>query len=137
MIYDGEDGVFSISKGESHDQIHSYLLEGLDVWRDCDPIEWGFLSVSDNLVLLTGSAAFDVISDPIIHCWPLIDLLCFSDCFVSARMSGCHMIVGVHHDGSQEFIGWFFQGDNGSDTGWGNHRNFLVVVFTLIYSRWL
>src|SRR6267142_6696860 len=100
MIYDGKDGVFSISEGKSRDQIHGYLLEGSGIWRDRNSIEWGFLSMSDNFVLLTGSTTFDVIGDPIIHRWPLIDLLCFSDCFIPARMSGCHVIVSMCHDGS-------------------------------------
>src|SRR6267142_2364776 len=100
MIYDGEDGIFSISEGESHDQIHGYLLKGSSIRRDCDPVEWSFLSVSDIFVLLTNSTAFDIVSNPIIHCWPLIDLFCFSDCFILARVSGCHMIMSVCQDGS-------------------------------------
>src|SRR6266850_5152707 len=100
MIYNSEDGIFSISEGESCDQVHGYLLKGSSIRRGCNPVEWSFLSMSDNFVLLTDSTAFDVISDPIIHRWPLIDLLCLSDCFISARMSSCHVIVSVCHDGS-------------------------------------
>src|SRR6266850_4473269 len=100
MIYNGQDDVFSISEGKSRDQVHGYLLEGSGVRRDRNSIEWGFLLVSDNFVLLTDSASFDVISDPIIHGWPLVKLFCFPDCFVSARMSGCHVIVSVCHNRS-------------------------------------
>src|SRR6266850_3142778 len=100
MIHDSEDGVFSIPEEKSRDQIHGYLLEGSGIWRDCNSVKWGFLSMSNDFVLLTGCAAFDVISDPIIHRWPLIDLFCFPDHFISARMSGCHVIVSVCHDGS-------------------------------------
>src|SRR6267142_1511138 len=100
MIYNGEDGVLSIPEGKSHDQVHGYLLEGSGVCRDRDSIEWSFLSVSDNFVLLADRAAFDVVSDPIIHCWPLIELFCFPDRFISAQMSGCHVIVSVCHNRS-------------------------------------
>src|SRR6266850_7367054 len=98
MIYDGEDGVFSISEGESRDQIHGYLLKGSSIQRDRNPIEWSFLSVSDNFVLLTGSTAFDVVSNPVVHRWPLVDLFCLSDCFISTRMSSCYVIVSMCHD---------------------------------------
>src|SRR6267142_3651018 len=100
MIYNSKDGVFSISEGESRDQVHGYLLEGSSVRRDCNPVEWSFLPMSDDLILLTDSTAFDVISNPIIHRWPLIDLFCLSDGFVSAWMSSCHVIVSVCHDGA-------------------------------------
>src|SRR6267142_2989503 len=100
MIYNGQDGIFSISEGKSCDQVHGYLLEGSGVRRDCDSIEWGFLPMGDDFVLLTDSASFDVISDPIVHRWPLIKLFCFPDCFVSARMSGCCVIVSVCHNRS-------------------------------------
>src|SRR6267142_3015283 len=99
MIYNGEDGVFSISEGESHDQIHGYLLKGSGIWRDHNSVEWSFLSMHDNFVLLTGSTTFDVVSNPVIHCWPLVDFFCFSDCFILSWMSGCHMIMGMCHDG--------------------------------------
>src|SRR6266850_1713776 len=98
MIYNGENGVFSISEGKSRDQVHGYLLEGLGIRRDCNSVEWGFLSVSDNFILLTDGTSFDVISDPIIHCWPLVELLCFPDCFILAWMSGCHMIMSLCHN---------------------------------------
>ena len=100
MIYDGEDGIFSIPEGKSRDQIHGYLLKRLSIRRDHDAVKWSFLSVSDNFVLLTNSTAFDIISNPIVHCWPLIDLFCFSDCFVLAWVSGCHVIMSICHDGS-------------------------------------
>src|SRR6266850_794151 len=100
MIYDSKDGVFSISEGKSRDQVHGYLLEGSSVRRDRNSVEWSFLLVSDDFVLLTSSTSFDVVSDPIVHCWPLIDLLCFSDCFILAWMSGCHVIMSMCHDGS-------------------------------------
>src|SRR6266850_5078668 len=100
MIYDGEDGIFSISEGESCDQTHGYLLKGSGIQRDRNPIEWSFLLVSDIFVLLTNSTAFDIVSDPIVHCWPLIDLFRFSDCFILAQVSGCHVIMSICHDGS-------------------------------------
>src|SRR6267142_606962 len=100
MIYDGKDGVFSVSKGKSRDQVHGYLLEGSSVRRDRNPIEWSLLAMSNDFILLTDSTSFDVVSNPIIHRWPLIDLFCFSDCFILARMSSCHVIVSICHDGS-------------------------------------
>src|SRR6266850_7457365 len=100
MIHDSEDSVLPVSKGESHDQIHCYLLEGSSICRDRDSIKWGFLSMGNDLILLTNGTAFDIISDPFVHRWPLIELFCFSDCFISAGMSGRHVIVGVCHDRS-------------------------------------
>src|SRR6267142_4678686 len=100
MIYNGQDGVFSISEGKSRDQVHSYLLEGSGVRRDRNSVEWGFLPMSNNFVLLTDSTSFDVISDPVIHCWPLVELLCSPDCFIPARVSSCHVIISVCHNRS-------------------------------------
>src|SRR6266850_2704582 len=100
MVYNGKDGVFSVSEGESCDQVHGYLFKGSSIRRDCDSVEWGFLSMSDNLVLLTNGASFNIISNPLIHCWPLIELFCFSDRFVLAWMSSCHVIVSMCHDRS-------------------------------------
>jgi len=55
--------------------------------------------MSNDFILLAGGTSFDVISDPVIHRWPLVDLFCFSDCFVSAWMSGYHVVMSVCHDG--------------------------------------
>ena len=95
MVYNGENGIFPVSKGESRDQIHSYLLERSSVLRDCDSIEWGFLLVSDDFVLLANGASFDIVSDPVVHHRPLVDFFCFPNCFILSRMSGCHMIVSM------------------------------------------
>src|SRR6266850_1455577 len=100
MIHDSEDSVLPVSKGESHDQIHGYLLEGSSICRDRDSIKWGFLSMGDDFILLTDGTALDVISNPVVHCWPLIELFHFSDRFILAGMSGCHVIMSMCHDRS-------------------------------------
>src|SRR6267142_1917777 len=98
MVHNGEDGVFSIPRGKSRDQVHCYLLEWSSVLRDRDSIEWGFLLVHNDLVLLAGSASLDVSHNPVIHSRPLVDFFHFSDCFVLSRMSHCHMIMSMRHN---------------------------------------
>ena len=53
----------------------------------------------DIFVLLAGGASFDIISDPCLHVWPLIDFLCLSDCFIASEVPSCHMIMSLEHDG--------------------------------------
>ena len=95
MVYDSKDGVFPVPKGESHDQVHGYLLERSSILRDHDSIEWGFLLVGDDFILLTDGTSFDIVGNPTVHCRPLVDFFCFSDCFISSWMFGCHVIMSM------------------------------------------
>ena len=61
----------------------------------------------NDLVFLADSASLDVVSDPIVHSRPLVDLFSFPYCFISAWMSRCHMIVGVGHNRAEEIVSWF------------------------------
>ena len=46
-----------------------------------------------DLVLLAGSASLDVVHDPLIHFWPLIEFLDFPECFISSGVSSGGVIV--------------------------------------------
>jgi len=95
MVYNSKDGVFPISEGKSCDQVHCYLLKWSSILRDCDSIEWGFLSVCNDLVLLATSTSFDIFCDPVVYSRPLVDFFCFPNRFVLTRVSHCHMIVSM------------------------------------------
>ena len=84
MVYDSEDGVFSISEGESHDQIHGYLLKWTCIRRGCDAIEGSLSLMGNDFILLASGASFNIIGDPVIHLGPLVDFLGFSNGFISA-----------------------------------------------------
>ena len=99
MVYDCEDCVFPIIEGKSHDQVHCYLLEGLCILQDCNSVEWGFSLMCNDFVLLAGRTSFNVVYNPGIHTWPLVDFFCFPYCFVPSWVSCCHMIMGVKHNG--------------------------------------
>src|SRR6266850_877530 len=134
MVYDSEDGIFAISEGKARDQVHSYLFKGSSIWGDCDSVEWGFLPMGNDFILLANGTSFDIVSDPVVHHWPLVELFRLSNRFISAGMSGCHVIVSVCHDRSQEVLCWFFQGGYLSDTRWRDHCDLLIVIFSLVYS---
>ena len=46
-----------------------------------------------DFILLASGTPLYVVCDPLIHSWPLIELLGFSDHFISSRMSGHGVIV--------------------------------------------
>ena len=47
-----------------------------------------------DFVLLTGGASFDVVHDPLVHLWPLVEFLDFPDCFIPSGVSSSEVIVG-------------------------------------------
>ena len=57
-----------------------------------------------DFVLLTYGASFDVVCDPFLHSQPVVEFLGFSECFVSAGVSGGHVIMYLGHDSSQEVV---------------------------------
>ena len=57
-----------------------------------------------NFILLAGGAPLDVVCDPLIHFWPLIEFLDFSDCFISSRVSSCRVIMGFFQDILEELF---------------------------------
>src|SRR6267142_2927231 len=116
MIYNCENSIFAISKWESHDQVHGYLLEWTCIRRDCNAIEGGFLWVSDDFILLASGTSSNLVSDPIVHLGPLVDFFGFPNGFVLARMSCCHVIVSVGHNGTKKFVSWFVDGYGATNT---------------------
>src|SRR6266850_5030053 len=106
MIYNCENSIFAISKWESRDQVHGYLLEWTCIRRDCNAIEGGFLLMSNDFVLLASGTSFNIIGDPVIHPGPLVDFFGFSNGFISAQVSRCHMIMSVGHNRMKEFVSW-------------------------------
>jgi hypothetical protein len=46
-----------------------------------------------DLVLLAGGAPFDVVRNPLIHLWPLVEFPDFSECFISSGVSGGGVVV--------------------------------------------
>ena len=53
--------------------------------------------MGDDLVLLAGSAALDVVRDPNIHSGPAEVVLGLSDCFIVSRMSGSRVVMDFFH----------------------------------------
>ncbi len=62
-----------------------------------DSVEGYFLSMCDNFVLLAISTPFYVIGYPLTHSYPVVHLACFSNGFVSSRVSSCGVIVYESH----------------------------------------
>ena len=46
-----------------------------------------------DLILLAGGASLDVVRDPLVHLWPLIEFLDFPKRFIPSRVSGGGVIV--------------------------------------------
>jgi hypothetical protein len=87
VIYDGQDGVLAIVSRKPSDQVHGYLLERQGVFSRRDSVEWGFLLVCENLVLLTCRASFHIFCYPRVHPWPLYMLSSFVEGFIPAWVS--------------------------------------------------
>src|SRR5712671_3355926 len=79
-------------------QVHSHLLEGESVFFRRDSVGWCVLPMRDDLVLLTGGTAFDILRYPLVHSWPGLVLFGFADGFVSSRMSCCGVVVYQFHE---------------------------------------
>ena len=70
MVYDGQYGVVSVLLRESRDKVHCDLLEREGAFFGSDAVEWCFLFVGHDLVLLADRAAFYVVCDPLSHPCP-------------------------------------------------------------------
>ena len=57
-----------------------------------------------DLVLLASGTSLDVIHNPSIHLWPLIEFFDFSNCFILSRVSGGGMVMSFFQDVSQELF---------------------------------
>src|ERR1700730_11777343 len=98
VIYDREDCVVSVALGDSCYQIHGYLLEWASVVGDADSVEGYFWAMCIYLVLLAGSAPFNVSRNPGVHTWPYVSGPDTSDCFVTSRVTRSWVIVGPSHE---------------------------------------
>ena len=57
-----------------------------------------------DLILLAGGTALDVVCNPLIHLWPLIEFPNFSECFIPSGVSGGRVIVEFLQNVSQELV---------------------------------
>src|SRR6266404_4226222 len=87
----------SVLLRESCDKIHRNLLKGEGAFFGCNAVKRRFSLMSQDFILLAGSAAFDVICDPLSHPCPGQDLRGFSYCFVSSRVSCGRVIMDERH----------------------------------------
>ena len=46
-----------------------------------------------DFVLLAGCASLDIVCNPLVHFFPLIEFFSFSDCFVAAKVACCRVVV--------------------------------------------
>jgi len=100
-----------------------------------DVIKWYFLFVGQNLVLLTGCAAFYIVCDPLSHPSPGQDFYGFSNRFVSSRVSCGGVIVDEGHEVS--FRGVWDSCSGGVDEEfWFEEGLVFVVVVSLIRVEW-
>ena len=53
--------------------------------------------MGDDLILLAGGAAFNVVCNPNIHSGPAEVVLGLSDCFVTSRMSSSGVVMDLLH----------------------------------------
>ena len=53
--------------------------------------------MGDDLILLAGGAAFDVVCDPYVHSGPAKVVLGLSDCFIASQMSGSRVVMDFFH----------------------------------------
>ena len=72
-----------------------------------DPVEGYLLSMCDDFVLLAVATSFYIVRYPFAHSYPIVRLACFSDCFISSRMSGCGVIVYEGHQLSFSCFGGY------------------------------
>jgi hypothetical protein len=57
-----------------------------------------------DLVLLAGGASLDVVRNPLVHLWPLVEFSDFLECFISSGVSGSGVIVEFLQNVSQELV---------------------------------
>ena len=57
-----------------------------------------------DFVLLVGGTPLDVVCDPLIHFWPLVEFFDLSDCFISSRMSSHRVVISFSQDVSEELL---------------------------------
>ena len=53
--------------------------------------------MSDDLILLAGGTALDIVCNPEIHSGPAEVVLGLSDCFITSRMSGSGVVMDFLH----------------------------------------
>src|ERR1700730_303887 len=97
-IYDREDCVVSVAFGDPCYQIHCYLLEWASVAGDADTVEGYFWTMCVYLVLLAGSAPFNVGCNPGVHTWPCVSGPDTSDRLVTSGVTRSWVIVGPSHE---------------------------------------
>ena len=62
-----------------------------------DPVKGYLLSMCDDFVLLAVSASLYIVGYPLTHSCPIVCLACFSNGFVSPRVSGRGVVVYESH----------------------------------------
>ena len=83
---------------ELGDEIHRYFFEWVRSWSWCDAVDGCPCVVRQVLVLLAGSASFDVVFYPLVHAGPPVLSLRRLGGFVSPWMSSGGIIVVASHD---------------------------------------
>ena len=49
--------------------------------------------MSLDLILLTSGTPLDIVRNPLVHLWPLVESSDFSDCFISSRVFDSRVIM--------------------------------------------
>src|SRR6266403_5668572 len=135
MVNYGQYGVVSVLLRESRDEVHRDLLEREGAFFGRDAVERYPFLVGHDFVLLAGSAAFDVVCDPLPHPCPRQDLCSFSNRFVSAGMSCGWVIVDERHQISFRGI-WYLRVGGVYEEFRFEQGLIPVVVISLVGIRW-